>query len=210
MRLISRTWKLALPMVALAGLAAAQSAVDVFAGAGTATDGSIGQSVNTFGDGTYYNTSALHGALMTFGGSLFLTPQFGVGGEIALRPGKGDYAGLKYRPMFYDFNGIWKPKIKGDKIVPEFQAGIGGVSLRYYYNQESCSALIGCISSSSYLVSANHFQGHFGAGVRFYVTPSVYIKPEVDLHLVNNFTQFSSNLVKRYSVVIGYTLGNKN
>ena len=62
-----------------------------------------------------------------------LTPHFGAGAEINWRAGQGDYAGVNYRPIFYDFNGIWQP-IKTKRFVPEIQAGIGGVAVHFNAN----------------------------------------------------------------------------
>jgi hypothetical protein len=44
--------------------------VDAYLGAGTARASSNGQSINTFGDGTLYNTPALGGVFTDFGLSL--------------------------------------------------------------------------------------------------------------------------------------------
>jgi hypothetical protein len=41
--------------------------------------------------------------------------------------------------------------------VPEFQAGLGGVNLKFYYSQQYCDIFAGCSTSNSYLESSNHF-----------------------------------------------------
>jgi len=187
------------------GVASAQTSLDVHLGVSGANAKSTGESVNTFGDNTYYNTPSLNGVFMSFGAGAMFTPRFGFGGELSFKPGKSDYAGLSYRPMFYDFNGIFHPT-QSKRIVPELQTGIGGVNMRFYYSQSNCS-VIGCNSQNTYLQSANHFQWHSAAGVKFFVTPSVYVEPRFDLRYVHNFTQFGTNWVPQYGVNIGYRFG---
>ena len=63
------------------------------------------------------------------------------------------------------------PAPSAKRVVPELQAGLGGVNMKFYYNQQDCNAFTGCSNSSSYLQSSNHFQLHAGAGVSFFVTP---------------------------------------
>jgi len=187
--------------------AAAQGTVDAYIGAGGINDKSNGLAIDTFGTGNFANTPTLKGVTMNLGGSFFFTRQFGFGAEVALRPGKTDYAGLQYRPMFYDFNGIWKPPLKSKRVVPEVQGGVGGVNLRFYAPSTACDVFAGCSSANTYIESSNHFQVHAGAGVRFYVTSSIFVRPQFDFHWVHNFFQFGSNIVPQYSAVVGYTFG---
>jgi hypothetical protein len=188
-----------------ANLATAQG-IDVYGGAGTATADSNGVPTDTFGDGTIYIPPKMGGAFLKFGGTFMFTPHFGAGAETSFRASQGDYAGLKYKPTFYEFNGVYHP-IAGGRVVPEFQAGLGGVNLKFYYTQQYCDIFAGCQSSNSYLESSNHFQVHFSAGVKFYVKNGFYVKPQVDAHWVNNFFQFGSSWVPEYGGVIGYTFG---
>ena len=196
-------------LVTLVGVtcAQAQDSLDVHIGASGAYAKSTGQNINTFGDGNLYSTPSLSGAFMNLGGGIMVTPRFGFGGEFSFQPGKSDYAGLSYRPMFYEFNGIYHPAKSAKRVVPEIQAGLGGVNLKFYYNQQDCNAFTGCSNSSSYLQSSNHFQLHAGAGVSLFVTPNIYVKPQFDLHWVHNFFQFGSNLVPQYGVSVGYRFG---
>jgi hypothetical protein len=190
-----------------AGMARAQSSLDVHLGVSGAHDSSTGQSVDTFGDGNLYNTSALNGVFMNFGAGIMATQRFGFGGEFSFKPAKTDYAGLQYRPFFYDFNGIVHP-LTSKKIVPELQGGIGGMNMKFYYSQQNCT-IVGCTNSSSYIQSANHFQVHMGAGVSFFVTSNVYVRPQFDLRYVTNLTQqFNSNWVPQYGVMVGYRFGD--
>ncbi len=193
----------------------AQSGLDVYFGAGTMRADSNGQSIDTFGTGNaypantpgFYNTPKLTGAFGKAGADFMFTPHFGVGGEADFRFSQGDYAGLNYRPTFYDFYGIYEPITRFKRVVPELIGGLGAVNLKFYYPQSSCDAFAGCTSSNSYVESSNHFQVRVGAGLAFYATPHVFLRPQIDAHYVNNFSQFGSNWVPEYSVAVGYRFG---
>jgi hypothetical protein len=193
-------------LFSIAGLHA-QSSLDVHIGVSGANAKSNGIAVDTFGDGNLYTTPALDGAFMNLGAGIMLSPHFGFGGEFSFKPGKSDYAGLNYRPLFYDFNGIVNPLPASKRFRPELEAGIGGVNLRFYYPQSSCNVFAGCYSQNTYLQSSNHFQVHFGAGVALFVTDHIYVEPKFDLHYVNNFYQFGTNWVPQYGLNFGYRFG---
>ena len=189
-----------------AGLASAQS---VYFGVGTTHLSSNGQSIDTFGTGNLLGTPSMGGAFGKVGGDFMITPHFGIGAETDFRLSQGSYAGLTYRPVFYDFNAIYTPIRSYKRVVPEFQGGLGGVNTRFFYSSQSCDAFAGCASSNQFLESSNHFQVHMAAGVRFYVTPHLFIRPQVDAHYVNNFFQFGSNWVPEYSASIGWRFGER-
>jgi hypothetical protein len=195
---------LLLLLVGSTQMAKAQGA-SVYLGLGTAVDSSNGQPVDTFGNGTLYNTPRMGGLFETVGGDFMFRPHLGVGFETSFRT-QSNYAGLNYRPLLYDFNAIYQPLSSG-MVVPEFQAGLGGMNLRYYVNQNYCDSFGGCSNSNYYVESSNHFQVHFSGGVRFYVKGGIFIRPQVDVHVVNNLFQFGSNVVPEYSAAIGYTFG---
>ena len=186
-------------------LAKAQSA-SIYFGLGTARDGSNGQAIDTFGNGTVFNTPRMGGLFETIGGDVMFRQNFGVGFETSFQSQR-NYAGLNYRPLFYDFNAIYSPSVGQRKIVPEIQAGVGGANLRFYLNQSFCDSFGGCSNSNTYLESSNHFQLHLGGGLRLYVKGGLYVKPQIDAHWVNNFFQFGSNWVPEYSMSVGYTFG---
>jgi hypothetical protein len=207
-KLIHLAIPVAIVSLALVLPASAQAGVDVFAGVGTTVLDSSGQSIDTFGDGALFNTPRMGGAFGKFGGDFMVTPHFGLGAETDFRFSQGDYAGLNYRPLFYDFNGIWLPTAhRCKRVVPELQAGLGGVNLKFYESQSFCNAFTGCSSSNNYIDSSNHFQVHLEAGVRFYVTQHLFVRPQVDAHYVNNFFQFGSNWVPQYGASVGWTFG---
>ncbi len=106
---------------------------DVYFNIGTATDKSNNQLIDTFGDGNLFPTPAMNGVFGGFGGTFMIRPTIGFGAEYFARFTQGGYAGLNYRPKFYDFNAVWKP-LPNKIVVPEFQAGIGdlGAGLAIY------------------------------------------------------------------------------
>jgi hypothetical protein len=209
-KLIRSTIPLIFAVCLGAPLAHAQSDLDVFFGAGTMRAPSSGQSIDTFGTGTPYTTPSLGGAFGKLGADIMLTPHFGVGGQMDWRFSQADYAGLNYRPTFYDFNGIWMPSLGSNKrIAPEIEAGLGAARLSFYYPQSYCDQFAGCSSSNTFIESSNHFQVHLSAGIRFYVTPHVFIRPQVDAHYVNNFFQFGSNWVPEYGAAVGWSFGER-
>lgn len=179
------------------------------------TDTSNGTSIDTFNTGDvgpantpgFYNTPKLTGAFGKIGGEVMIWNHFGVGADYDFRFAQGDYAGLNYRPSFYDFYGIFKPIRKSKRVVPELMGGIGGVRLTYSENQSYCNAFSGCSSSNSYLGSSSHFQTKLGAAIAFYATDHVFIKPEVDAHWVDNFFQFGKSWVPEYTLSVGYSFG---
>ena len=177
----------------------------VYFGLGTAVDSSSGQPIDTFGNGTVYNTPKMGGLFENVGGDVMFRPHLGVGFETSFRS-QSNYAGLNYRPLFYDFNAVYQP-ISSGMVVPEFQAGLGGANIRFYENQSYCDSFGGCTNQNYYVESSNHFQLHFSGGLRLYVKGGLFVRPQVDVHWVNNFFQFGSNWVPEYSAAIGYTFG---
>ena len=199
---------LAAALCAGSTLAFAQAGADVFVGYGNAMAPSSNQSIDTFGTGSPYTTPRLGGSFGKVGADFMLTPQFGIGGETDFRFTQAAYAGLQYRPLFYDFNGIWAPtghRLK--RVVPELQAGLGGMRLSFYYPTSFCDQFAGCSTSNQFVESSNHFQVHLEAGVRFYLTPHLFFRPEVDAHYVNNLFQFGSNWVPEYGASVGWSFG---
>ena len=209
-KLIRSTLPIVFAMFIGATFAQAQSGLDVYFGAGTATDSSSGQRIDTFGTGTPFTTPSMAGTFGKVGADYMLKPWIGVGAETDFRFSQGAYAGLSYRPLFYDFNAIWTPTAhKLKRVVPELQAGIGGTHISFYQNASFCDAFAGCSSSNQFVESSNHFQTHLEAGVRLYATQHLFIRPQVDAHYVNNFFQFGSNWVPEYGGSIGWSFGER-
>lgn len=174
-----------------------------YVGFGTAMDGSIGP-LNTLGGGTVYNTSSLGGLFDTIGGDVIFFHNLGIGAEVSFRNGRGSYAGLAYRPTFYDVNAVYEPSF--GRFTPEAQGGIGRANLNFYYTPQFCVTFPqGCGSTTAAASGANYFELHFAAGVRYYVYKSVFVRPQVDVRYVKHMSYFSSAWIPEYSVSIGYT-----
>jgi hypothetical protein len=152
------------------------------------------------------------GVFGVFGVDFMFRPHFGVNGEYAFRFAQANYlpaAQLKYRPGFYDFNAVYEP-ISGQRIVPVVYGGIGGARIALYQSQSV--SVTGITTNFSYPagLNANHFQLHGGLGVKLYVKPALFIKPQFDIHYVTHLTdQFGRNWVPEYTVSVGYTFGER-
>ena len=190
-----------------AQLSMAQS-VNAYFGVGTAIDSSSNQKIDTFATGSPFTTPKLGGAFPDIGASVMFTKHFGVGADVSWRASKAAYAGLLERPLFYNFDGVWQP-VETRHFVPEIHAGIGGMKLGYSYSQTGCDPFGGCSTSTQSVESSSHFQAHFAAAARFYVTDHVFIRPAVDGHYVANLFQYGRGLLPEYSIGIGYSFGRE-
>ena len=124
----------------------------------------------------------------------------GIQGEVSWRASQNLYADtLPYRPILYDFNGIWAPRL-GKRAQAELMAGIGGEDLRFYGNL-NCG-FTGCTN----YVSSSHFAGHVGAGIRLYVWHSFFVRPEAHFYGIHNNDEFPSSNANRFAISIGYSL----
>jgi hypothetical protein len=171
---------------------------------GSAHDGTTGQYVDLLGTGNYSLTNSMSGVFGTFGGGFMLKSSLGVGAEMSLRFAQGDYAGLGYRPVFYDFNGIWTPSFGTKRVMPEVQVGFGGVNLRFYGGAQTCDYYTG--SCSNFAGSSNHFQLHAGFGLRLYVKQHVFVRPQFDYRWVHGLSdEFKSDSVTAYTLAVGYS-----
>ncbi len=177
--------------------AARGQAFDVAFGMGTLTAPSASSA-----SGKYQPVSLTGGLYPSFSGDFLFKGRFGVQSEVAWRAGKSSYAGFfPYRPIFYDFNGIYAPRF-GKSAGAELMAGIGVADIRFYGPFINCGSF-GC----SNFTSSNHFLGHFGGGLRLYVHGNFFIRPEAHLYLIRNNFEFSSGRATRFGMSIGYTLG---
>jgi hypothetical protein len=191
-------------LVLCAGLAGAQARADMYFGLGTKQVGSTNELIDFTGTGNALPTGSMGGVFGILGGGVMLTDSLGVGGEVSFRFAQGDYAGLGYRPIFYDFNGIWTPKLGTERVMAEFQGGFGGVNLRFYGGgAQSCDYYTG--RCSDFAGSSNHLQLHAAAGLRFYIKERIFIRPQLDYHWVRNLVEFKSNSVPGFSFAIGYS-----
>ena len=146
---------------------------------------------------------SLSGFWGTVGGNIFFTRKLGFGAEASWK-GQSDYAGIQYRPSFYNFDAIFRPaKTTTRRWAPELRAGLGGARVNYFADDPSfCNQIRGCPSS-------HHFQVHLGISAPWYATKHVYLRPAVDVHYVRNLFEFGSNWVPQYSVGVGYSFGRE-
>jgi hypothetical protein len=142
--------------------------------------------------GTYASASA----------DIVFKNRVGFNGEVAFRAKQGLYNGYQgFRPVFYDFNGVFAPRL-GRKVSAELMAGVGGESILFYNRYATCTYFSGCSTQTS----SNHLMIHIGGGVRYYFWRSLFVRPEAHLYLIHNNIQFNSDYVGRIGVSIGYTL----
>ena len=150
--------------------------------------------------GDHAPVSLSGGTYPVFSADLLLKHQFGVSGELAWRASRNLYAGFApERPLFYDFNGIYAPKI-GNHAAAEMMGGIGWESIRFYQNFTSCGAF-----SCTDFVSSNHFMGHIGGGIRYYFHGHFFVRPDAHLYIIHNNNEFSSPIATRVGISLGYT-----
>jgi hypothetical protein len=154
--------------------------------------------------GSNYSPVSLTGGVYPgFSGDVLFWHNLGIGGEIYWKGGRGNYAlpdgtTLPYRPIFYDINAVYSPKLASHAYL-ELVGGIGAQSTRFY-----CSTCYDPFTGTNY-ASSNHFDADFGAGIKLYPTRGFFIRPEARIYLVNNNQEFSSFHATRYGLSIGYT-----
>lgn len=202
--------------------ASAQSAVDVnvgFGGAWASANPSgldNANSANAFGSCTpglndvyCQNLPKLNSFFLGFGGDVMFKPKFGVGANYDITPAKSAYGPLDFRQAFYDFNGVFRP-IQTKRAALNIEAGVGGARTSFSYTQSACVGTAVCSTQAQSVGTASHFQTHVGIGVQFFLTEHIFVKPQFDIHYVNNLTdQFGRNTVPQAMVWVGYNLGSK-
>jgi hypothetical protein len=145
------------------------------------------------------------GAYPSFGLDFLFYHNVGIGFNAAFRASQNLYQGFQpFRPFLYNVGVVYAPPL-GKRAQLDLSAGIGAESIRFYTPFLTCSSFTGCTD----FVSSNHFLGQFGAGVRLYVTPRIFIRPEASLYLINNNFEFSGSRATRFGVSIGYSFKNQ-
>jgi hypothetical protein len=187
-----------LVFLTLSSPAAAQQ-MDVAFGINTLTAPSANEA-----DGNHTPQSLTGGAYPSFSADFLLFKNIGVQGEFAWKATRGDWQGVQPdRPMIYDFNAIYVPKI-ATRTYLELLGGIGGQATRFYQPFQTCD-----FYTCKNYVTINHFMGHFGAGLKLYPAKNFFVRPEAHLYLVNDNQEFSSARAVRYGLSIGYTFGGR-
>ncbi len=148
---------------------------------------------------------SIHGLFGVFGADFMLMPHFGINGEYAFHFTHDNYlpnAGIKYRPAFFDVNVIYQPFFFGKRIAPIVEGGLGVARISLYFNPAICPDPTTCPASGDY------FQLHGAVGVKVYVKPNIFIRPQFDLHWARNLNQqFGRNFVPQYTISVGYSFG---
>ena len=177
--------------------ALAQQQIDVAFGINTLTAPSANEA-----SGNHTPQSLTGGAYPSFSADILFFKNIGVQGEFAWKASRGNWLGVQpYRPMFYDFNAIYAPKL-ADRTYLELLAGIGSEATRFYQPFQICD-----FNTCKNFVTINHFMGHFGVGMKVYPARNFFVRPEAHLYLVNDNQEFSSGRAVRYGISIGYTFG---
>lgn len=183
--------------LALCGSAWAQQQIDVAFGINTITAPPASDA-----DSSHSPQSLTGGAYPSFSADVILFKNIGFQGEFAWKATRGEWQGVQPdRPMFYDFNAIYAPKL-AERTYVELLAGMGSEATRYYQPFQTCD-----FYTCKNYVTINHFMGHFGVGIKAYPFKNFFVRPEAHLYLVNNNQEFSSARAVRYGISIGYTFG---
>jgi len=153
--------------------------------------------------GDHQPVSLTGGTYPGLSGDVLFFHHVGIGGEIYWKANQGNYGntGLPFRPLFYDVNAVYSPKLASHTYL-ELIGGIGALSTRFY-----CSSV--CTYQGTNYQDSNHFMADFGAGIKIYPKGGFFVRPEARLYLVNNNLDYSSPRVARYGLSIGYTFGGK-
>ncbi len=152
-------------------------------------------------------TPGLHRMLVGFDGDAMLNKRFGFGGEWVFQPAKGNYGPIQYRQEFYDFNGLYVPYSQ-KHVTLRVEGGIGGAHTGFSILESSCVGVAVCENETESVGSANHFQEHASLGVQFYLTHSIFLRPQFDYRHVGGFTdQFGRDSVWEGGVWLGYNFG---
>jgi hypothetical protein len=224
---ICRYLVIAFPFMLALPFASAQSVVDAAVGFGTAQAPASAQQIDT---DTFLNycrvgtstncekTGKMSRFFMGFGANFMLWDHFGIGMEAKLQPAKQDFGHFSYggypytaqtRTILYDVNGIWKPW-SNTRASLQLLGGIGGASVRFAAAAQcGTGSVLSCSNNSSPINNSNHLQLHGGVGVQVYLTDVVFIRPQVDMHWVRNFSEFGRDTVPSYMVWLGYSFGSR-
>ena len=188
-------------LVASSNLAQAQRVDFGFAVSGLNSPSASAGDCPTFDPSCAHQDVSLGGGTyLGFNGDVLFWHNLGVGAEINWRAGQANNyngQGFNYRPIFYNFNAVYSPKV-APHVYVDLVAGIGGEDT-HYYTGENC----GAYSCTNY-TGINHFDGDFGGGLKL-VAHHAFIRPEVRVYLINNNAEFSSNHAVRYGATLGYT-----
>jgi opacity protein-like surface antigen len=219
---ISRYFSISLLLFGLPLVAHAQS-FDVGIGFGSNQDSSNGAGIdnanseNAFGsctpgtteDPDCETTPSLSGFAMGGSGDVMFHKNFGFGFEGVFTPEAQNYGPLTYRQTFYDFNAVLAP-INRKRVTVKIEGGAGGAKTSFYLSQSECVGTAVCSKYTELIGDSNHFAVHASAGLQFYLTEHIFLRPQFDYRYVPGFTdQFGRTSVIGESVWLGYSFGER-
>jgi len=148
------------------------------------------------------------GTFLGFNGDVLFWHNLGFGAEVSWRASStncavslcGFNSGVSYRPVFYNFNAVYSPKIAPHAYL-ELVGGIGALDTHY----SACTLSGNSCGGSQLLASSNHFDIDLGGGLKLYAHGGLFIRPEARFYWVNNNTDYSANHAARVGASIGYT-----
>jgi hypothetical protein len=146
------------------------------------------------------------GLYINLGADVIFHRRMGFGFDAAWKASQGEYGGpggQPYRPILFDFNGVYQPKLS-KKVGADLMGGIGWQTTRFYGYQPTGN----CVYFGACYQSSNHFLVDVGGGLRYYVWGHVFVRPEAHYYKVfNNTSDFTSGNIIRVGASIGYTIG---
>ena len=189
-------------LAALPNFAQAQK-IDIAFGVGTTLAPGA-----SFVDGIESAPSLSGGVFPGFSGDVLFWHNLGFGAEVFWRAGSascpdsicGFDSGISYRPVFYNFNAVYSPKLASHAYL-ELVGGIGALDTHY----SACTLSGASCGGSQLLASSNHFDVDLGGGIKLYVRHGLFVRPEARFYWINNNTDYSANHGARVGASIGYT-----
>lgn len=188
-------------LVLLGSFAAAQQVSQIDFAAGGST---FFSSKSTSASEAFLAPNLEGGLYPNFSADVLLDNHFGFNGETTFRYHQGLYDDYqKFRPIFYDINGVYTHKATA-KAHLDLMAGIGGESLLFYNVFAYCPS--GECRAS---VSSNHFLLHLEADIRYYPWQKrhIFVRPEAHFYRIVDNTEFNSGNILRFGASIGYSFG---
>jgi len=197
---------------AFANLASAQQG-DAYFGGGTLLSSSPSSSTTIGNSNCTTDSSGLNvicpekgGTYLNLGADIVFKKRYGAAFDVNWKASQGEFGGpggQPYRPLLFDFNGVFQPRIS-KKVGADLFGGIGWQSTRFYGYQPTTS----CVYFGACYTSSNHFLVDVGGGIRYYVWGHMFVRPEVRwYHIFNNTDNFTSDNVIHVGASIGYTIG---
>jgi hypothetical protein len=125
------------------------------------------------------------GAFPGVSGDVLFWHNLGVGAEVFWKASQSQnylgIEGINYRPVTYNFNAVYSPKL-ASHVGEGSQCG-----------------------GTSPVGSSNHFDVDLGGGLKLYLKGGFFVRPEARYYWVNNNTDYAGDHFGRVGASIGYT-----